>query len=131
MIDARAKQFLEQAGTGPITQVEGGLTRAARESDTMAAYRQQEFIERVGAIHDELAGFFVQQRKKYDRTDDEWVAAIALFTINVRHSYGEAQAHNPEEIASWTDAQRAAKLAEFDTICEAMQVYHDENKDKP
>lgn len=119
-LDDRAKQFL---GNGPIQQVPGQVSTKAEK--TLAEYQQKEYLERAGGFAEELIAFFVQQRKRHDYLDDECAGAIALFTINLRRSYGEPQ--NDEEQKTWTDAKRDARLQEFDAICEAMQTYHDEN----
>lgn len=128
MIDPRAKQFLQEHGTGPIEQVAGGETRAAKEAQRLAAYRQEAYIKRAGQFAEELIAFFVQQKEKYDFTDDECVGGVALLAINLRYSYGEPQ--NDAEKEVWDDTQRDARYAEFDRICEAMQEYADEEYSK-
>ena len=122
MIDPRAKQFL---GTGPIEQVEGAKSKKAAEAH--AAYQMQEFIDRSGAFADHLIAFFVEEKKRHQYRDDECAAGVALFAINLRHSYGEPQ--YAEESAVWTDEKREERLAEFDTICSEMQLYFDTNYD--
>ena len=123
MIDPRAQQFL---GPGPITQVPGQTSEKA--IGVHAAYQMSEFLENAGKFAEDLVAFFVEQKKRYSLRDDECVAAVALLTINLRTAYGDAQ--TPEERETWTPAQSAARLKEFDEICEAMQAYFDTNYDK-
>jgi hypothetical protein len=113
-LDPKAKQFL-----GEAPQV------SKLAATRVAEYRSKEIIERAGTFYEDLLGFFLEQKKKGDYMDEESIAAVALFTINLREAYGRAQ--SAEEKATWTDAHRKAKLDEFDTICEAMQAYYDEN----
>lgn len=120
-LDQRAKDFL---GTGPVRELKGQVSSDAEKR--IQDFRTKEFLERAGAFTEELVGFFVQQRKQHDYLDDECVAAVALFTINLRESYGEPQ--NEDEKASWSPEKRAERLSVFDTICEQMQDYYDEHK---
>jgi hypothetical protein len=119
-VDEKAKKFL---GPGPIKEIPGQESKEA--SVRLASYRQREFRERAGAFAEDLVAFFVQQRKKHGFLDDECVGAVALFTINLRESYGSPQ--NDEEKKEWTEALRAQRLEEFDAICGEMQLYFDEN----
>lgn len=119
-LDDRAKQFL---GTSPVTEVAGQTSTTAEQR--LLEFRKKEFIERAGAFAEDLIAFFVDQKRKNDFLDDECVAAIALLAMNLRTAYGEPQ--NDDEQKKWTDMMRTARLAEFDAICEAMQVYYDEN----
>ncbi len=124
MIDPLAKKFL---GTGPITQVEGQTSKKAES--VHAAYQMQEFLDRAGQFAEDMIAFFVEEKRRHQLRDDECAAAVALLAINLRKAYGDAQ--TPEEREVWTPAQSAARLAEFDEICEAMQTYFDNNYDKP
>ncbi len=126
-LDEKAKKFLENA---PVTQIAGTSAAAsAKVVDAHAAYRQKEYMERTGSLYEELMGFYIEERRKRNELDDVCVGAIALFTINLRAAYGNPQ--TPEEEKTWTEIDRANKLAEFDSICVAMQNYYDANKDKP
>jgi hypothetical protein len=120
-LDEQAKQFL---GAAPIREVAGQTSTDAERRQL--EFRKKEFLQRAGQFAEDLIAFFIQQRKKNDYLDDECAGAIALFAINLRHSYGEPQ--NAEEKAKWSDAVRDERLREFDTICEAMQAYFDEEK---
>ncbi len=119
-LDNKAKQFL---GAGPIKELPG--QEAKQASSRLLAFRQKEFRERAGAFAEELVAFFVQQRKKHGFLDDECVGAVALFTINLRESYGSPQ--NDDEKKGWSDEVRTRRLEEFDAICGEMQLYYDEN----
>ena len=119
-LDPKAKQFLDKA---PVREIPGQVSKLAEQR--VADYRDQEIIERAGAFYEDLLGFFLEMKKKHDYDDVESIAAVALFTINLRESYGSPQ--SPKEKGEWTDAKRAARLEEFDNICESMQAYYDEN----
>lgn len=119
-LDPKAKQFLG-ADNAKASAPQVSKLAATR----VAEYRSKEIIERAGTFYEDLLGFFLEQKKKGDYLDEESIAAVALFTINLREAYGRPQ--SADEKANWTDAQRAEKLNEFDTICEAMQAYYDEN----
>lgn len=119
-LDARAKDFL---GSGPVRELSAQVSKDAETR--IQEFRKKEFLERAGSFAEDLVAFFVQQRKKYDFLDDECVAAVALFTINLRESYGSPQ--NDDEKKDWTSEKRDEKLGTFDIICEQMQNYYDEN----
>lgn len=120
-LDQKAKSFL---GNDPVTKIEGSKAGNAI-INSHAEYRQREFLARAGTLYESVMGHFLQERKKHEYTDDESIAAVALFAINLRHAYGEGQ--TPKEKTSWTQERRDAKHAEFDAICEAMQAYFDSN----
>lgn len=120
-LDQRAKDFL---GPGPVREVGAQVSKEAETR--IGEFRKKEFLDRAGSFTEELVAFFVQQRKKHDFLDDECVAAVALFTINLRESYGTPQ--NDDERKDWTPEKREEKLGVFDLICEQMQDYYDENR---
>lgn len=126
-LDEKAKKYLTD---GPIVRVAGPSAEAsAKVVSAHAAYQQKEYMQRTGSLYEELMGFYIEERRKRNELDDVCVGAIALFTINLRAAYGNPQ--TPEEEKTWTEIDRANKLAEFDSICVAMQNYYDTNKDKP
>lgn len=126
-IDEKAAAFLAPEGA-PI-QTLGPSTAGKEIHSAHALYKEREFMERSGGLYEEIMGFFLQQKKKHAYRDDECIAAIALFTINLREAYGRPQYE--EEAARWKPEMRTAKLEEFDEICVQMQAYYDAEKDKP
>lgn len=123
-IDDKAKAFLDP--TKPIREFKG-MQAPADAEDRFKAYREKEYIERAGRFTESLVEFFLHERQRKGYLDDEAVGALALFAINLRELYGQPQ--NSTEKKTWTDKDRDAKLAIFDSICEEMQRYYDANKD--
>lgn len=123
-LDQRARQFL---GEGPRTVREH--QRSASASDRILAYRNREYVERVGRIAEDLLGYLLEQRSRKDWLDDEVIGGVALFTINLRESFGSPQ-HTTDD-ARWTPEYAAKQLEIFDTICAEMQAHFDRNKDRP
>lgn len=122
-VDARARQFL---GDGPQRRLEAQKSVSA--SDRILAYRNQEYISKVGAIAEQFLGFMLEQRQRKDWLDDEVIGGIALFTINVRESFGTPQ-HETDD-ARWSAEYRAEQLAMFDEICEEVQRHFERNKNR-
>lgn len=120
-LDPRAKEFL---GDGPRTIREN--QKSVEASDRILAYRNVEYVEKTGRIAEELIGFLLEQRGRKDWLDDEVIGGVALFTINLRESYGQPQ-HTTDD-ARWTPEFAAAQLETFDTICREMQTHFDKNK---
>lgn len=102
---------------------------ATDASQRILAYRTQEYIEKVGRIAEELLGFMLEQRQRKDWLDDEMIGGAALFTINLRASFGSPQ-HTTDD-ARWTPEFQKAQFAIFDTICQEVQAHYDRNKDRP
>lgn len=122
-LDPRAQRFL---GEGKRTIVENQKSTTA--SARILAYRNREYLEKTGRIAEELLAFLLEQRRDKDWLDDEVIGGVALFTINLRESFGSPQ-HATDD-ARWTPEFRDEQLQIFDTICEEMQVHFDRNKHK-
>lgn len=120
-LDPRAERFL---GQGPRTVLEN--QRSTGASERILAYRNREFVEKTGRIAEELLGFLLEQRQRKDWLDDEVIGGVALFTINLRESFGQPQ-HTTDD-ARWTPEFAKEQLAIFDTICGEMQEHFDRNK---
>jgi hypothetical protein len=116
------KQFLDLADPSSIRQNQ----KAQTASDRILAYRNREYIEKVGRIAEELLGFMLEQRQRKDWLDDEMIGAAALFCMNLRESFGSPQ-HTTDD-SRWTPEFQKAQFAIFDTICEEVQVHFDRNK---
>ena len=123
-IDPRMEQFL---GPGERTVRQNQKSEAA--SDRILAYRNREYVEKVGRIAEELLGFLLEQRQRKDWLDDEVIGGVALFTINLRESFAQPQ-HTTDD-ARWTPEFAKAQEVIFDTICGEMQEHFDRNKHKP
>jgi len=123
-LDPRADKFL---GEGQRTIREN--QKSEKASDRILAYRNREYVETTGRIAEELLAFLLEQRKRKDWLDDEVIGGVALFTINLRESFGSPQ-HSTDD-KRWSPKYQAEQLAIFDTICEEMQRHFDRNKDKP
>lgn len=122
-IDPRAQRFL---GNGPIQKLNAARSESA--SDRILAYRNREYVEKTGRIAEELLAFIIERRESRDWMDDEVIGGVALFTINLRESFGSPQ-HETDD-ARWTPEYRAEQLKIFDDICGEMQRHFDRNKDR-
>lgn len=127
------KQFLDVPGGRGSSDIHGEvagkmLSRQAGgdASDRILAYRNREYIEKVGRIAEELLGFMLEQRQRKDWLDDEVIGAVALFCINLRDSFGSPQ-HTTDDLR-WTPEFQKAQFAIFDTICQEVQAHYDRNK---
>lgn len=129
-IDPQARKFLETNGDGPI-QVVGSMDNSHKDNDitrARAAYVQEEFLTRADRLMRSMMGHFVERRQSASYSDEECIAAIALFTINMRAAYGTPQ--TPREKQSWTAEMAQQRLEAFDALCETMQEYYDSNASK-
>lgn len=119
------RQFLDVADPASIRRDQ----KATDPSQRILAYRNREYIEKVGRIAEEFLGFMIEQRQRKDWLDDEVIGAIALLAINVRESFGSPQ-HTTDD-ARWTPEFQKAQFEIFDTICFEVQEHYNRNKDRP
>lgn len=134
-LDPKAQNFLanerlegSNTPSPAVTRLGPQTASSGVKRDQMVVdFRVKEILERSDSFYQDLMGFFIKERNRCSYMDEESVAAVALFAINLREAFGSPQ--NAKEEATWTEEHRKARLYQFDMICAGMQQYFDENKD--
>ena len=122
MADQQVKEFLDSEAP---TEHEGMKIDKERAKQARAAAQRNLFLNRAGRFCEDLVDHFRQKHADSGLTDQEAIFGLALFTINMRDSYGRPQVSDDKE-----EFDRHAALAEFDHLCMEAQKYWDEHAEE-